>query len=39
MAEKPTSPAPPAPDKVDPLPATVFIPEKRGGDGGTTKRS
>ena len=32
MADKP-QPAPSAPDKVEPLPATVFIPEKRGGDG------
>ena len=32
MADKPTSPAPPAPDKVEPLPQTVFIPEKRGGE-------
>jgi hypothetical protein len=33
MADKPTSPpSPPPPDKVQPLPATVFIPEKRGGE-------
>lgn len=33
-ADKPTSSSlsPPPPDKVQPLPATVFIPEKRGGD-------
>lgn len=34
MADKP-QPAPSPPDKVLPLPATVFIPEKRGGDGGS----
>jgi len=33
MAEKPPSPSlAPPPDKVKALPATVFIPEKRGGD-------
>ncbi len=32
MADKPTAPTPPPPpDKVQPLPGTVFIPEKRGG--------
>jgi hypothetical protein len=34
MADAPTPPAPPAPppDKVEPLPSTVFISEKRGGN-------
>lgn len=32
MADKSTAPtSPPPPDKVQPLPSTVFIPEKRGG--------
>jgi hypothetical protein len=36
MADKPApTPAPPPPDKVEPLPATVFISEKRGGDPNT----
>jgi hypothetical protein len=34
MASTPNSPPPPAPDQVTPLPATVFIPEKRGGASG-----
>jgi hypothetical protein len=33
MADKPTAPPSlPPPDKVQPLPATVFISEKRGGE-------
>jgi hypothetical protein len=33
MADKPAPPPTPSPpDKVQPLPDTVFIPEKRGGD-------
>jgi len=39
MADKATSPpavpAPPPPDQVQPLPSTVFIPEKRGAEPGT----
>jgi hypothetical protein len=34
MADKPAPTPLPPPDKVEPLPATVFIPEKRGGNGG-----
>jgi hypothetical protein len=35
MADAPAPPAPsaPPPDKIEPLPSTVFISEKRGGAG------